>query len=328
MACLPPPGAESPVDFLSRLVWIDGRPLLSTVEPYRLKILTDVLWSFDDDGRPLYNMGLCGRGKKNFKTSDLCLAALYRFLSWPSTDNTCLILANDEAQAGDDLSLCKKLIAANPILAAEVEVHKKEISRIDGNGSLMVLPAGDIAGAHGKTYLFCGFDEIHSYKSHDLFEALAPDPTRKDVLVWITSYAGIRHAPGIPLYDFLQSAKAGEDERMYFSWYAGDFTTDAALVDAETPEERANPSLATFMPGYLKQQKKRLPSHKYRRLHLNLPGAPDGAFLDGDSVMNAIVPGRKALSYEAQWQYVAGVDMSSGSTDDAVLAMLYGLRAR
>ena len=168
-------------------------------------------------------------------------------------------------------TLIKKLIAANPILAREVTVNAKAIERNDGKGILKVLPARDIAGAHGKTYLFAGFDEIHGYRSHDLFEALAPDPTRHDALIWITSYAGIRHAPGIPLYDFMQAGKRGDDRRMFFSWYGGDFTTDQDLADAE-PEARANPSIAMFGPDYLEQQRKRLPTHKFRRLHLNLPG--------------------------------------------------------
>src|SRR5208337_853647 len=164
--------------------------------------------------------------------------------------------------------------------------------------------------------------EIHGYRSHDLFEALAPDPTRPDALIWITSYAGIRHAPGIPLYDFLQAGKRGDDERMYFSWYGGDFTTDPALADA-TPEERANPSLATFSKGYLDQQRKRLPTHKFRRLHLNLPGAPDGAAFSGEHVMAAIVTGRKRLPPVAGVTYRAFVDMSGGSADDAVLSIAH-----
>ena len=45
-----------------------------------------------------------------------------------------------------------------------------------------------------------------------------------------------------------------------------------------TPEQRANPSLASWGDdAYLDQQRGRLPTGKYRRLHLNLPGAPDGA---------------------------------------------------
>jgi hypothetical protein len=317
-----PNGAVHPFDFFNHLVWLDGRALLDTIEPYRRAILADVLFSFDSDGAPRYNFALCGRAKKNWKTSDLILAALYRLLVWPSEKgNDSFILANDEGQAADDLSLAKKLIAANPILAGEVTVNAKAIDRLDGRGALRILPARDVVGQHGKTYSFAGFDEIHGYRSHDLFEALAPDPSRRDALIWVTSYAGIRHALGIPLYDFMQAGKRGDDHRMYFSWYGGDFTTDPALADAE-PERRANPSMSSWAnPGYLEQQRKRLPTHKYRRLHLNLPGAPDGAAFDGDKVMAAIVTGRRRLWREEGREYVAFVDMSGGSSDDAVLGI-------
>lgn len=316
--------APHPLDFFGKLRWLDGRPLLDTIEPYRREIFSRALYTFDDSGDPVFNLALCGRAKKNWKTTDLALAALYRFLVWPSAHgNDAFVLANDEGQAGDDLSLAKKLIAVNPPLASEVDVAAKSISRRDGRGVLQILPAKDVAGAHGKTYLFAGYDEIHAYRAHDLFEALAPDPTRRDVLTWITSYAGIRHAPGIPLYDFMLAGKRGDDARMFFSWYGGDFTTDPAFADS-TPEVRANPSMSSWNnPGYLAQQRRRLPTHKFRRLHLNLPGAPDGAAFSADHVMAAIASGRKSLAREDGVAYRAFVDMSGGSSDDTVLAIAH-----
>ena len=144
-----------------------------------------------------------------------------------------------------------------------------------------------------------------------------------DALTWITSYAGIRHAPGIPLYDYMQAGKRGDDPRMFFSWYGGDFTTDPAFAD-KSPEERANPSMAGWgNPDYLPQQRRRLPTHKYRRLHLNLPGAPDGAAFDGDAVMAAIISGQKRLSREDGRRYTGFVDMSGGSSDDAVIGVAH-----
>lgn len=314
----------SPEEFFSRLVWLDGRPLLATIEPYRQRIFETVLATFDPDGRPHYNLALCGRGKKNWKTFDLVLAALYRFLPWPSAQgNDGFILANDEDQAGDDLALAKKFISVNPVLAREVSLGAKSIARRDNRGTLSVLPSKDAVGAHGKTAIFIAFDEIHGYRTYDLFEALAHDPTRRDVLMWITSYAGIRHAAGIPLYDFMQTGKRGDDPRMFFSWYAGDFTTDPDFAEL-SPEQRANPSMSAWdSPDYLAQQKKRLPTHKYRRLHLNLPGAPDGAALSADSVISAVVPGRKRLPPARGVTYQAFVDMSGGSSDDAVLGIAH-----
>ena len=70
-------------------------------------------------------------------TTDLILAALYRFLAWPSIQgNDAFLLANDEGQAGDDLKLLKKLVAVNPLLEREVIIKAKEIERADGKGIL------------------------------------------------------------------------------------------------------------------------------------------------------------------------------------------------
>lgn len=315
-----------PLEFFSHLVWIDGTPLLDHIEAYRQKIFMDALYAFDAGGRPNYNRILAGRAKKNWKTTDLILAGLYRFLAWKSTSgNDCAIIANDEGQAADDLSLLKKIIAANPILADEVEVKKSEIVRLDGKGKFVILPAGDVVGLHGKTFLFLGYDEIHGYRNYDVMEALAMDPTRLDALEWITSYASIFNTPGAPLFDLVQMGKRGDDPRMYFTWYAADFTTDPALQGEHvTPEQRANPSIASWNnPGYLAQQKRRLPTHKFRRLHLNLPGMPDGSFYNAERVLSSTVEGRKLLKPQLDIEYVAFVDMSGGSSDDATLGIAH-----
>jgi hypothetical protein len=312
-----------PLDFYSHLAWIDGRPLLETVEPYRREILQRALFTFESDSKtPRYNLVLTGRGKKNWKSADLVLAAFYRFFAWETAaGNDCFLLANDEGQAADDLSLAKKLIHANPMLAHEVDVRSKALGRLDGRGALSILPAGDVAGSHGKTYLFVGFDEIHGYRDWSLFEALAPDPTRPDALTWITSYDTIYNTAGVPLYDLKR--QAGGDPRMYFSWYSADLCTDPGVALLDDPEAKANPSMGSWPegPGYLEQQRRRLPTSKYRRLHLNLPGAPDGAFFDAGKVLACVMPGRRRLAPREGLAYRAFVDMSGGSSDDAVLAI-------
>jgi hypothetical protein len=78
----------------------------------------------------------------------------------------------------------------------------------------------------------------------------------------------------------------------------------------------------------LDQQRLRLPTHKFRRLHLNLPGAPNGAFLDQGAVLAAIVAGRKVLPPEKGIKYAAFVDMSGGSSDDAVLCITHKVGRR
>src|SRR5438045_4258651 len=118
----------SPLDFLARLKWIDGRPLLDTIEPCRRNLFMRALYSFRDDGSPLFNMVLAGRGKKNWKSADLVLAGLYCLFCLESPQgNECYIIANDLKQAGDDLSLAKKLVEANAEeIGNEVEVFAEE----------------------------------------------------------------------------------------------------------------------------------------------------------------------------------------------------------
>jgi len=319
-----------PLKFFEQLAWIDGRPLLSVMEPYRQRMLSEALFTFDCDGWPRYNFALSGKSKKNWKTTDLISAGAYRFHAWDSPQgNDCAVIANDEDQAADDLILYKKLIAANPILANEVDVRQKEIVRRDGRGTFRILPKNDVLGAHGKTYLFIGFDEIHGYKDHAIFEALALDPTRRDALMWITSYASLYHSKGYPLFDFTERGKAGTDPRMYFSWYSATYGTDPDFNSLPTPEERANPSMASWgNDGYLAQQRERLPSNRYRRLHLNLPLTLDGQYFSAEK-LDAVIPARRthiapvADLNGTRPRYCAFVDMSGGSQDDAVLGIAH-----
>lgn len=161
------------------------------------------------------------------------------------------------------------------------------------------------------------------YRSWDVLEAMQPDPHRLDAQVWITSYASLFHRPGAPLFDLCQAGWAGRDPRMLFSWYAADRTTDPDFADLP-PERRANPSMGTWADQtYLAQQAARLPAHKYRRLHLNLPGLPEGSAYQPAPIMDAVARGVVVRTPERGVQYAAFVDMSGGSNDDAVLAIAH-----
>jgi hypothetical protein len=312
-------------EFLDSLSWLDRRPLV--VEPYRRRLFERFDERAYDDALavevPRYNLGLDGRAKKNWKTTDSMLRALHALFDESHQGSQVFIVANDEDQAGDDLDLLKKLLKVNPRLDGLVKVLRNRIERRDGGGFIEVLPAKDAAGAHGKTYRLLVCDEIHAWRDWNLLEALAPDPTRLDAQQWITSYASMYHRPGAPLFDLLAMAKAGTDPRLLFSWYAADFTTDPDF--AELPaEQRANPSMGSWNnPGYLAQQQRRLPSHKYRRLHLNLSGSPEGAPYDAERVMEAVARGIGNRPPVEAVPRVAFVDMSGGSSDDAVLAIAH-----
>ena len=122
----------------------------------------------------------------------------------------------------------------------------------------------------------------------------------------------------------MQIGKAGNDPRMLFSWYSGDYCTDPAFADLP-PEQRANPSMASWPDGTAiwNSKRRRLPTGRYRRLHLNLPGSPEGSAFDMGAILKCVVTGRSKLQRVEGVHYTAAVDMSHGSKDDCCLAITH-----
>jgi len=303
-----------PLAFFRHLRWIDGQPLLETIDAYRQNILTGGLYTFRQDGSPQYNRILTGRAKKNYKTSDGVLAALYKLLAWVPAGhkgNQVYIVASDMAQADDDLDLTKKLVRCNLILEDEVILKAHVIERKDGQGFIEILPARDAQSLHGKTYLLLVVDELHTQKNYDLLQALELDRTRPDAMQWFASYASMYRHAGVPLVDIQKQYETKSDPRLFVSWYSGTI-------------EEANPSLNTpYGPTMdaIEDAKRALPSWIFRRLYLNLPGQPDCAAFDAEQVEAAIVAGRKVLRPTPGADRKAGCDLSGGMNDDATLAI-------
>jgi hypothetical protein len=305
-----------PLQFFALLRWLDGRPLLDVMEPYRQQIHTEFLATVRADGSPHYKRGLKGRGKKNSKTADEVLAGLYKLLTWQaagSKGNQVFFIASDLGQANDDLDLCKKLIRCNPLLDAELTMKQNVVERKDGHGFIEILPAGDAPGLHGKTYLFLVVDELHTQRDYRVLEALELDRTRPDAVQSFASYASLSRAAGIPINDILKQHAAQSDPRLFVSWYAGTI-------------EEANPSLngplGPTMDDILDAQRA-LPSWIFRRLYQNLPGQPDGAAFDASKVEDAIVTGRTVLPPQPGRSYVGFCDLSGGGDDDATLGIAH-----
>ena len=118
-------------------------PLIEHIEPYRQRLFTLFFDTFDEHGRLRYNLGLDGRAKKNWKTVDADLKALYALCSDPlrGYDNDISTLANDLDQARDDLDLGKKLVRCNPVLDDWLVIKKDRIERRGGAQS------GHLAGS-------------------------------------------------------------------------------------------------------------------------------------------------------------------------------------
>jgi len=48
-------GKPTSLEFFADLRWLDGWPLLETIEPYRRQIFTHALDTYDNKGAPQYN---------------------------------------------------------------------------------------------------------------------------------------------------------------------------------------------------------------------------------------------------------------------------------
>jgi len=303
-----------PMTFCGALRWIDGTPLLETMEPYRQRILTEGLFTFRPDGVPLYKRVLTGRAKKTFQTSDAMLAALYKFLAWKAAGgkgNQVYFTASDLGQAADDLDLCKKIVRANPMLEEEVLIKSNIIERKDGQGFIEILPAKDAQGLHGKTYLFLVIDELHTQRTYDLLQALELDRTRPDAMQWFASYASMYRHAGVPLVDIQKQYETKSDPRLFVSWYSG--TIEEACPSLNTPYGPTTEDI--------EDARRSLPSWIFRRLYCNLPGQPDDAAFDAAKVEDAIVAKRIVLPPERGVTYTAFCDLSGGGGDDATLAI-------
>jgi phage terminase large subunit-like protein len=318
------PGTLTSLQFFSRLVWLDGRNLLETIEPYRREIFTKVFDTFRKDGSPLYNLILTGRGKKNNKTTDVDLASLYTTVVRRSVQGSdAFILASDADQANDNLDLMKKLVRANPELRAEFNVLKDRLNLKDGSGSARILAAGDVSGLHGKQAAIIGVDEFHTQADWSVLEALQPDPTRRDCLQWLTSYDLIAGERGVPLFDLKEAGFARSDPRMLFSWYSGDKCTDPNFA-ALPPEQRANPSMSSWPAGeeYLEQQRRRLPLSMFRRLHLNLGGS-ESAFVTLEQWDRCVDPELRRVVSDRSLPVFVAVDASTKHDATAVVAVTF-----
>jgi hypothetical protein len=298
------------------LVWIDGRPLQTVMEPYRRAILRQGLFSFRPDGPPQYRRILTGRSKKCSKSSDAVLASLYKLLLWKPEGhkgNECFFVASDIGQANDNLDLTKKMIRCNPVLDGELIIKSDTIERRDGRGFLTILPAQNALGLHGKTYLFLVIGELHTQKNYEVLQALEIDRTRPDSQQWFASYASLYRHAGVPLVDLQKQHEAKSDPRLFVSWYAG--TVEEACPSLNGP---LGPTTEDIQDA-----KRSLPSLIFRRLYMNEPGQPDGAAFDFASIEACIVKSRTVLPPQDGVQYTAFVDPSGGSADDFTLAVAH-----
>lgn len=247
----------------------DGKPI--QVEDWQAEnIIEPVFYTFDDNGLRRYNLSLSGLPKKNGKSTLSSLVACYMLLADGEPEPEIYGCAGSRDQAKIIFGQTKKAIERSPILSNEVNIFRDVLERKDGRGFYRVL-SSDAPRQHGLNASCTIFDELWNQENYDLFEAMTTSPARKQPITFIVTYSGYHPWEGDLLFDLYSTGKAGTDPGMHFYW-----------------TNKNNASWIT--KKYLDQQRRRLPEHIFRRLHLNEWTTGSGTFLNQSDVDSATDP--------------------------------------
>jgi phage terminase large subunit-like protein len=262
----------------------DGKPM--KLEPFQKKILRDIFQSKNPNGLRKYNLALIGIPKKNGKSTLASGVAIYMLFSEPNGE--VYSVAGDRDQAKIIFNMAKKVIERNPILFNSVKIYRDEIV-VSGTNSVYRVLSADAPTAHGLNPSCVIFDELWNQPNRDLYDALTQSPVRGEPLTFIVTYAGSDQSSF--LYNLYQTGMQKKDSSMYFFW------SEENLASWITPE-------------YLEQQKRRLPTHVYQRLHENKWCQGENAFLTKEEIQQCVDPILKPqLGGKEKTNYYLAVDL-------------------
>ncbi len=249
--------------------------ILETGKPIKFEewqkeyILKPVFYDLKEDGTRTNNQALIGLSKKSGKSTMAAAVACHALFADGETEPEVYSAAGDKDQAKIVFNQTVKAIKRSPQLLAECKIYKDTIET--KRGGIYRALSSDAPGSHGLNASLVIWDEIWNQRDYDLWEALTHSPARKQPLHFIITYAGYEQVEGNLLWDLYQAGLKGEDPAFYMFW---SHENHASWVTDE----------------YLAQQRRRLPEHRYLRLHENRFTSGEYSFLSREDVEAAIDP--------------------------------------
>lgn len=201
---------------------------------------------------------LIGLPKKNGKSTLASCVALYALLLDDANPEV-YSAAGDLDQARIIFNFTKRAIQRSE-LRKFFRFFKDAIERADGAGVYRAF-AADASGLHGLNASCVIWDELWNQFSYDLWEALTHTPSRAHPFHFVVTYAGYQARAGNLLWDLYLRGISGADPHQYTYWRSGPDANVASWVTRE----------------YLESQRRRLPVHIYKRLHMNEWSVADSA---------------------------------------------------
>lgn len=263
--------AELVRDFARRFVvhkkdrWA-GQPF--ELEPWQWNhIIKPIYGRVDRTGKRRVRRALIGLPRWQGKSETVSLMVMYHLFVDRVHEGEAYVVASNERQANIVFNTTKRMIQANPRLAAACDIYKREIWVKETGCIFKALPA-DADAAQGFHPSFTAVDEVHVHRSHDLIEAMVSGMAAREepLLVAITT-AGPRRSG--PLWEMLHGGNDypawGRDLSSYVYWIGA--------KDDEDPTDpkvwrRANPA-SWITDAMLAEQFAALPLWSFERYHLN-----------------------------------------------------------
>jgi len=231
------------------------------------RIILPIYGTVDRTGKRRYTQALIGLPRWEGKSEVLSLMVAYHLFVERVQEGEAYVVASNERQANIVFATVKRMIQANPRLAAVCDIYKREIWVKETGCVFKALPA-DADSAQGFHPSFCAVDEVHVHKSHALIEAMQSGMVGREsgLLVGITTAGPERQ--GV-LWEMLRGGEGivswTRDRNTYVYW-VGAKDSD----DGHDPKvwRAANPA-SWITDEMLQRQYEKLRFTTFERYHLN-----------------------------------------------------------
>jgi len=231
------------------------------------RIILPIYGTVDRTGKRRYTQALIGLPRWEGKSEVLSLMVMYHLFVERVQEGEAYVVASNERQANIVFNTVKRMIQANPRLAAVCDIYKREIWVKETGCVFKALPA-DADSAQGFHPSFCAVDEVHVHRSHALIEAMQSGMVGREsgLLVAITTAGPERR--GV-LWEMLHGGEGTvswtRDRNTYVYWVGakdGD--------DGHDPKvwRKANPA-SWITDEMLQRQYEKLRFTTFERYHLN-----------------------------------------------------------
>jgi phage terminase large subunit-like protein len=256
-----------------------GQPLV--FEPWQ-RALLDELFLVDANGDYIYREALIGVARKNGKSCLASALALYMLTASGEAGAEVYSAAASRDQARVVFDQARAFVEASPGLQDFLKPMRSAIV-CESTGGIYRALSAEGALQHGLNPHCVIMDELWAFTTPsqvELYYALTTGQLAREnpLIVSITTAGYDPDSICGKVYERGRSLKTTEEQRaarFLFSWHQA---PDGCDLDDEQAWRQANPASWIALDD-LRHERKRLPEHVYRRLHLNEWTASEEAWL-------------------------------------------------